>query len=71
MIEGLPHLVLVPVGRYLPKPPDLRFPHSGVINTKGIRCVLLPLISVSVSVAVVKVVLVDPIFVNTHHYVPP
>ena len=34
-IEGLPHLLLVPVSPYLPKPMDLRFPHGGVVNTKG------------------------------------
>ena len=38
MIEGLPHLVLVPVGPYPPKSTYLIFPHSGVINPKGVLC---------------------------------
>ena len=72
MIKGLTHLVHVPVSPYLPKPPDLRFPHGGVINPKGVRHPPPPpIVSVSFSFAVIPVFLVDPIFFISHHYVPP
>ena len=42
-IGGIPHLILLPVSPQLPKPTDLRFPHGGIIDTKGVFRVIPPL----------------------------